>query len=125
VARKSTIPRVVEDRIYEWVQWELGMIETSSIGYPAETMESKLMKGIGSSGGTPSSKCPDVLVPRHLQVIDLVIGRMPTHLQDILITHYSQDPLAPKKQVSKHKLIQAHYWLMGALDSAVMEINTH
>jgi hypothetical protein len=121
MARKSSIPLVVEDRIYEWVNWERGMLETSSIGYPHETMESKLSRGVITDSGNTSSRTPEVLVPRHLQVIDHVMTRMPPKLQAALISHYSLDPRA---KVSKHHLTKAQYWLLGALEHAVTEVNT-
>ena len=121
MGRKSAIPLVVEDRIYEWVNWERGMLENSTIGYPRETVESKMSRGTATGASPSSSRTPEVLVPRHLQVIDHVMTRMPSQLQAALISHYSLDPHA---KVSKHHLTKAQYWLLGALEHAVVEVNS-
>jgi hypothetical protein len=47
--------------------------------------------------------------------------RMPQKLQAALIAHYSLDPRA---KVSKHHLTKAQYWLLGALEHSIVEVNT-
>ncbi len=114
VARVKLIPIVLEDMLYEWAVWEESVIANSCLGYPKQTLDSKLAKGEVGTGGGGGSRVPSFNVPRHLVAVDSVVRDMPCHLQMVLRNHYKDT------KVPKHALTKAHHWLMGAMSQSCM-----
>ncbi|MEO2123997.1 MAG: hypothetical protein ABGY10_11855, partial [bacterium] len=88
MARVKLIPIVLEDMLYEWAVWEESVIANSCLGYPKQTLDSKLAKGEVGTGGGGGSRVPSFNVPRHLVAVDSVVRDMPCHLQMVLRNHY-------------------------------------
>jgi hypothetical protein len=117
MARPSLIPYALENRLYEWANWESRLMETSSIGYPNTTMEGKLADGVLVAGSSSKGKSPEVIIPRNLRAVDTIVNRMPRNLQTAMRANYSKDS---KVKPSKHNLQSAHYWLLGALQQEIV-----
>jgi hypothetical protein len=121
MARPPLIPYALENRLYEWAEWESRIMETSSIGYPNTTMEAKMSDGVLVSGSNSMSKsrCPEVMIPRHLKAVDNIVSRMPSTLQTAMKYNYGRQI---KFKPSKHHLNSAHYWLLGALQQEIVRV---
>ena len=115
MARQKLIPRVLEDRLYEWAIWEERVFDQSSLGYPNRTMEGRMARGdVGGGGGRPKSRVPNLEVPRHLKAIDKAISGMPHDLRLAISSHYRNI------DVPKHALTKSQHWLMGALSQSII-----
>ena len=91
-----------------WAEWLDRHVETSVIGYPSSTAEARAGEGAGCGDG--KSKCPEVMMPAHVAVVDRAIRVMPNALYVVLVKKYQK-----QGKVSRHKLDESLTWLSGKL----------
>jgi hypothetical protein len=94
--------------VVTWSEWLDRHIESSAIGYPSSTAEARAGEGGGS--GKACSRCPDVMMPGHVAIVDRAVRIMPDELSVVLIRKYRQND-----KVSRRKLDEALTWLAGRL----------
>ena len=91
-----------------WAEWLDRHMECSVIGYPSRTAESRAGEGLGQGKG--SSRCPEVMMPEHVQLVDRAIRVMPEELSVVIVEKYRN-----QKRVTRYKLDEALTWISGKL----------
>ena len=102
----------VHDALTWWAEWTLRHLESSAIGFPSETAESRLRETGVRHAAPAHSISPEVMMPRGVATVDRAIRDMPAHLAQVVRERY-----VCGREVAHRKLDQALHWIAGRMAS--------
>lgn len=98
----------------DWADWISRHIERSAIGYPSQTVESRMMEAAGADRCKPGSISPEVMMPPRVSKYDRVYNAMNGQWQHLIHLRYTER----KRKLSRgqyRELERLHYWTDGQL----------